>query len=356
MWFSLAIIPFIGRIALAGFALIGYRLGIGRTRLLVVGAGRAGKLMLQHFAAAKSYGYHVVGFIHDLESVAEDFGRFRVLGRLDDLRQVMQDYAIGEVIIAIPPSQRQQIVHCIAACDRNGVRCRIVPDLHELSLASVDIVTIEGVPMFSVGRLGASWWHRLVKRGMDILGASCGLMLGAPIWLLIALLIRLDSRGPVIYSQVRVGQNGRTFINYKFRSMHANADQLRADLDAENKSGRGLFKLKRDPRCTRVGRWLRRLSLDEIPQLWNIVRGDMSLVGPRPPLVSEVARYHDWEKRRLAVPPGLTGLWQIRGRSDITFDEMVLMDLFYIENWSLSLDLQILFKTVPAVLFSRGAY
>src|SRR5262249_34827466 len=204
--------------------------------------------------------------------------------------------------------------------------------------------------------LTSSWRYR-VKRGIDVLGALTLLVVSAPLWALIALAITLDSPGPVLLRQLRLGYRGRPFRCFKFRSMRDGAASLRDEMPtAEAGNERGKFKLRDDPRCTRVGRFLRRMSLDELPQLLNVLAGEMSLVGPRPPLPEEYERYEDWEKARLEMPPGITGVWQVRGRSDLDFSEMVLMDLYYIENWSLRLDLQILLQTIPAVVSRRGAY
>ncbi len=355
-WLSAIAVLFAGRVLLATIIALGYRLGIGRTRVVVVGSGRLGKLVMQHLAAATSLGYQVIGFIHGDSDTKGDFGRFRALGDASDLEWAIRGQRINEVVIALSSSSYQITNETISVCERNGLPFRIIPDLHELSLTRVDLIPIEGIPSLSVHRASADGWQRQVKRAIDIAGASLGLVVGLPIWLLLALIIRIDSSGPAIYSQERIGLRGKPFTSHKFRSMMVGADAHKADLTAENRAGRGLFKLKNDPRCTRVGRWIRRTSLDEIPQLWNVLRGDMSLVGPRPPLAEEYARYEEWEKRRLEMLPGLTGLWQVRGRSTITFDEMVLMDLYYIENWSLRLDVQILIKTISVVLFSYGAY
>ncbi|MDQ6661646.1 MAG: sugar transferase, partial [Chloroflexota bacterium] len=198
--------------------------------------------------------------------------------------------------------------------------------------------------------------QQFITRLVDSIVATSILIIGSPILLLIALAIRLNSPGWVIYQQTRIGLNGRPFKMYKFRSMYQNADQVRVTLLAHNEAQGPLFKMKEDPRITAVGKFLRRTSIDELPQLLNVVKGDMSLVGPRPPIPQEVAQYEEWQKGRLAIKPGLTGLWQVRGRSNLSFDEGVLMDLYYIENWSLRLYFQILLRTIPAVLFRRGAY
>ncbi len=191
---------------------------------------------------------------------------------------------------------------------------------------------------------------------VDITLSVIVLVAGIPLWICIALAILLTSHGPVIYKQTRIGLGGQPFETYKFRSMYQDADQRLALLLARNEAQGPLFKIRDDPRVTPVGRFLRRTSLDEVPQLINVIKGEMSLVGPRPPLPREVAQYEDWQKGRLAIKPGMTGLWQVRGRSNLSFDEGVLMDLYYIENWSLRLYFQILLRTIPAVLLSRGAY
>jgi exopolysaccharide biosynthesis polyprenyl glycosylphosphotransferase len=215
---------------------------------------------------------------------------------------------------------------------------------------------IEGIPLIGLRRSMATSRQRALKRTIDIIVAGGVLVVGAPIWLLIALAIKLDSPGPVLYSHERLGFRGEPFPFLKFRSMYTDADQLLETMRTRQNVRGVHFKDRNDPRRTRVGGFLRRTSLDEIPNLINVLRGQMSVVGPRPPLPSEYINYEDWEKARLEAVPGITGVWQVRGRSDIDFDEMVLMDLYYIENWSLRLDLQILLRTIPAVLFSRGAY
>jgi exopolysaccharide biosynthesis polyprenyl glycosylphosphotransferase len=196
----------------------------------------------------------------------------------------------------------------------------------------------------------------LAKRVFDLVLSCAVVLIGLPVWLLLAAAIKLTSSGPVLYSQDRVGKDGELFGMYKFRSMYEDADARRVELMADNEASGPLFKMKNDPRVTSVGKWLRRFSIDEFPQIINVLKGEMSLVGPRPPLPSEVERYTAHDLRRLEVVPGMTGLWQVSGRSSLTFDEMVRLDLFYIENWSVGLDITLLFRTIPAVLFARGAY
>jgi len=232
----------------------------------------------------------------------------------------------------------------------------VVPDLFQLSLGGVDVTAINGIPLIGIKQTTLTGFNLAVKRAFDLACAGLALVLLSPIWLLIALAIKLDSPGPVLFRQMRSGREGRPFVLYKFRSMYEGAETDMERLLAMNEASGPLFKIKDDPRRTRVGRFLRRTSLDELPQILNVLRGDMSLVGPRPALASEVAQYQDWHRKRLEVLPGLTGLWQVSGRSDLSFDEMVMLDIYYGENWSLGTDLRILLRTVPQVLFGDGAY
>ncbi len=356
-WLLIIIVVSFVRLLTSGFVTWLYRHGHFLTGVLVIGSGRLGKLMMQQIAATPNLGYRVLGFISDSDDPPADFGRFKALGGMDDIDQVIRQQRITEAIIALPSHQHQQILRTVKICERAGADFKLVPDLYELSLSRIDVDAIEGIPLIGLRRsLTGSFQYR-IKRVIDVVGAAFLLLVGAPIWLLTALAIKLDSPGPVLHHQTRLGYRGQPFDCLKFRSMYVNADQmldrLRAALPEDE---RGKFKLRNDPRRTRVGSFIRRTSLDEAPQLLNVLRGDMSLIGPRPPLPAEFERYEDWEKARLEMPPGITGLWQVRGRSDIDFNEMVLMDLYYIENWSLRLDIQILLQTIPAVLSSKGAY
>jgi exopolysaccharide biosynthesis polyprenyl glycosylphosphotransferase len=237
-----------------------------------------------------------------------------------------------------------------------GIELLVAPGLIEVAGPRLHIRPFEGLPLLSVEQPRFEGWGRLVKGGVDRVTAALALVLLAPVLLALALAVRLDSRGPVLYRQERVGVNGRHFTMLKFRSMVVDADRQVEALQAGNISDGLLFKMRTDPRVTRVGRWLRRLSLDELPQLFNVLAGSMSLVGPRPPLPREVARYDSSVSRRLLVRPGLTGLWQISGRSDLSWEEAVRLDLRYVENWSLAMDALILAKTFRAVLSRSGAY
>lgn len=350
------VIVSLGHMLLSWIIGICHRLGLGNTRLLVVGSGRLGKMMMQNIAANQQLGYDIIGFIHDLESSISDFGRFKVLGTMDEMEHVIQSHKIDEVLIALPAYRHQQILKSLQYCEKYGVTFRLIPDLYEFSLSKIDVAAIEGIPIIGLKQSTMRRWAHGCKRLMDLIGSLIILVLGLPLWLLIALAIRLDSQGPVLYKQTRVGYRGKPFILYKYRSMHKSAEKDQKKLLEQNEADGPIFKIRNDPRCTRVGRILRRTSIDEIPQMINVLKGEMSLVGPRPPLPNEVQKYEDWQFRRLDAVPGLTGLWQVRGRSELDFEEMVLMDMYYIENWSLQLDLLILMNTIPAVFLSHGAY
>ncbi len=362
---SLVVFAWLAAIALVSLARLGvalglsllYARGIGLSNVLVVGSGRLGKLMLQQLAASTHLGYRVIGFLHDQEGQPRDFGRFHALGTLDDLDAVLTRQQVGEVIIALPSSRQHAILRTMRHCERAGVNFRLVPHIYELSLSRIEVETLQGIPLIGPRRSLSTALQFRVKRVVDIFGALVLGLLTAPVWLATALLIAIDSPGPVLLRQPRVGYRGVSFACLKFRSMRADAGRDRGMLVlATGARERGKFKLRADPRRTRVGRIIRRLSIDELPQLINVLRGDMSLVGPRPPLPEEYEQYEEWEKARLEVLPGITGLWQVRGRSMLDFDEMVLMDLYYIEHWSLGLDMQILMRTIPAVLAGHGAY
>ena len=330
---------------------------IGVDPVLIVGSGEVGLTVMRNLMAQPELGYRVVGFVDDdPERGSTNIGRFEALGSTANLSRLLKENRISEVIIALPWQQRRHILALANECLRAGVRPRIVPDLFQMSLSMVEMQNVAGIPMLTPSDTQLSPWARLFKRGVDVLGSSIGLLVLSPLLLVIALAIRLDSHGPVIFSQPRVGRDGRLFKVFKFRTMVKGADQLKDQMRHLNEAQGPMFKIRDDPRVTRVGRFLRRTSLDELPQFWNTLRGDMSLVGPRPALPEEVADYADWHRQRLATAPGITGLWQVSGRSDLPFDEMVLLDIYYIENWSPLLDLSILLRTVPRALAGSGAY
>lgn len=331
--------------------------GIGIQRVLLIGAGEVGRMVMRTLVARPDYGQLLVGFLDDnpIKS-STDVGRFKALGPVDRAREVIDEQRINRVIICLPWQAHRTIQRILRECEQAGVSAYVVPDLFQLTKNQMKVEELNGIPLLLTCDVSIQGWNLLVKRTFDIVVGALVSIVFAPLAAAIAVAIRIDSPGPILYSQVRVGKNGRQFRCYKFRSMVTNADQLLHQVAELNESSGPLFKIRNDPRLTRVGRFIRRYSLDELPQLINVYSGDMSLIGPRPNLPTEVEKYQEWMKRRLSVSPGLTGLWQVSGRSDLTFDEMVLLDIFYVENWSMGLDLSILLRSIPAVIRARGAY
>ncbi|MDH3426577.1 MAG: sugar transferase [Acidimicrobiia bacterium] len=332
-------------------------------RVVIVGSGDPGRYIGRELSSNPTY-YRLVGFLAD-ESTAEagnEIGGVPVLGSTKDLSAVVTEFDVDEVILAMGSAPDDEVLDVIGECMRLRVEWKLVPPLLGLLFDRVDIDQVAGLPM--VGRKGSrlvghNWF---VKRTVDVVISTVALVILAPLVGLVAIGIKATSRGPVIYRQIRVGSRGRRFTFFKFRTMSVDAlsESHREYADAwilgkvQGDDNGGVYKLAQDERITRIGRLLRATSLDEIPQLWNVLRGDMSLVGPRPPLPYEVERYTEWHKRRLEVPPGITGLWQVSGRNTLSFEEMVRLDIDYIEQWRPSLDAAILLRTVPAVLFNRG--
>ncbi|GIL14357.1 MAG: sugar transferase [Chloroflexi bacterium] len=332
--------------------------GIGIQRVLVVGAGDVGKAVLRTMIARRELGYRPVGYVDDdPERASIDLGRVKGLGGLKNLGKTIRNHAVDLVVITLPWAQHDRILELVEVSKRAGAEVRVVPDVFQLNLRQVHVESLDGIPLLGVSS-GAQFSNRghLVKRALDIGLIALASPLLIVIFGLIALAIRLEGPGPIFYKQRRVGRYGQVFDMVKFRSMVPNADALRAQLIEEYQQDPRHPKFKNDPRVTRVGRLIRTTSLDELPNLFNVLRGQMSLVGPRPPTPDEVAHYEPWHMQRLQILPGMTGLWQVNGRSDVPFDEMCLLDIYYIENWSVKLDAQILMLTLPRVLLGHGAY
>ena len=282
--------------------------GVGVERVVLVGAGDVGRMVMRTVVARPDYGYQLVGFLDDNPAKGTtDVGPFKALGSIDNFEPVLNEVDLDAVIICLPWQSHRTIQRLLRLCDQHNVQAQVVPDLFQLTKNQMQVQDLNGIPLISTRDVSIQGWNRFVKRSSDlILGGVMSLML-LPVGLLIALAIRLDSKGPIFYVQTRIGRNGEPFACYKFRSMVEGADGMRGEMDAENEASGPLFKVRNDPRRTRVGRFLRRYSLDEIPQFYNVLRGDMSLVGPRPNLPEEVEQYLSWHKRRLSVSPGITG-------------------------------------------------
>ncbi len=333
------------------------RRGIGVANVLIIGAGELGLAVMRTLVARPELGYRCVGFVDDDPSRgATNIGRFTALGALECLPDIMSGQRVDDVVVTLPWSAQPKIMEIARLCKRHRARMYVMPSLLQINLGHIDVDDFGGIPLLTVRdrRIGPA--DRAAKRLFDLVGATCMLVVTLPIILVTAVLVCLESPGSPIFSQTRVGRDGRLFKIYKLRSMYVNADQDKANLLPLNEADGPLFKMRNDPRLTRIGRVIRRLSIDELLQFWNVVRGEMSIVGPRPNLPEEVAHYSEWQRERLRVRPGITGLSQISGRSELTFDETCLLDIYYIENWSLGQDVNIALKTVPYLLSARGAY
>ena len=277
-----------------------------------------------------------------------------ILGTLGDLEQILHSQIVDEVAICLPFAMEELIEQSAFLCEQEGkvVRMPIAPVERVVTAGRFE--SVDGIGIYTLANGPDRAASLLVKRILDMAGSAVLLVVLSPVLILVAALVKLDSQGPALFRQERVGLHGRTFQVLKFRSMCSDAEKQLGELTRHNRIKGHAFKLDWDPRTTRVGRFLRRSSLDELPQLWNVLRGEMSLVGPRPPLPSEVAKYDIWHRRRLSMKPGMTGLWQVDGRNEREFDRWVETDLEYIDTWSLWLDFKIIARTVPAVLAGTG--
>lgn len=359
-WVLAVVFIWIGRLVVRFVSHQARARGAFLRRTLIVGSNAEAAELIGVLRAAPEVGLVPVGCLAatQADKLGLDYtsGHVPVLGSAREIAQVVDSAEIDTVIIATSAFEHDVVSRMIAELRGKDVSIQISSGLFEVLITRVWVREVAGIPLITVKGVSLSPFNLGVKRAFDLVVATVLVLLGMPLWIAVIAAIKLTSKGPVFYRQERVGQFGRHFGMYKFRSMVADADARLAELRSANEASGPLFKMKRDPRVTGVGRWMRRLSIDEFPQLINVLRGEMSLVGPRPPLPAEVVQYtpHDW--RRLEVPPGMTGLWQVSGRSSLTFSEMVRLDLFYIENWSVPLDISLMLRTVPAVLFAKGAY
>jgi exopolysaccharide biosynthesis polyprenyl glycosylphosphotransferase len=323
---------------------------------LIVGAGRVGQMLALKIEKHKEYNLRLVGFLddepHDLDP---GLGNVPVLGGESDLVDLIRAHNVSRVILAFSRRSAEGLLDLIRASGLRDVNLSIVPRYFEIIASTVQIVDVEGIPVIEIPAPRLSRLARFSKRCFDLFVTVPGVVLLAPMFLLVALMIRLDSRGPVFFKQTRMGRDQQVFQIIKFRTMHVGAEDMRHRLLPDNESTGPLFKIRDDPRVTRVGWWLRKLSLDEIPQLLNVLKGEMSLVGPRPFVIYEDDKISGWARRRLDLTPGITGLWQVLGRNDIGFDEMVKLDYLYVNNWSLWWDVKLLLRTAP-IVFSRRGY
>ena len=336
--------------------------------VLIVGAGEVGERVAEELSKYGERDIQVAGFLDDNPGkIGAQISGYPVLGTLDQIQEFAQELCIQDAVVALPLRAHQRLIEAARRLQEAGIHVHVVPDLFALSFPSASLDGFSGIPVLDLGRPGIHGEQRTLKRVFDVLAVSLGLILISPLMLLIAIFIKLDSHGPVLYKQKRIGENGMLFLMYKFRSMSTDADEnlhkahvtrlIRGNLTPEEYNGGkgGSLKMEADSRVTRLGYFIRKTSLDELPQLFNVLRGEMSLVGPRPPLPYEFEVYQDWHKRRLEAPPGITGLWQVRARNQVSFDEMVRMDLEYIDRYSFWLDIKLILQTPWALISARGA-
>lgn len=326
--------------------------------ILVVGIGDWLREVIQKISLHPGWGLKIIGFITvDPSQTNPTTNGLERLGTLKDLPTLLHQHVIDEVIFAVPIGYLSQVEHAVRACEEQGIKTQIAMRFYTPSIAKTYVEDLDGLPMLTYSTTPEDLGKLFLKRVVDVMVSLIGLMVLSPVFLIIALGIKLFSSGPVLFKQSRIGLNGREFLCYKFRTMVKDAEALKAQLTTLNEMSGPAFKITNDPRVTKVGRLLRKFSLDELPQLFNVLRGDLSLVGPRPPILDEVQRYERWQRRRLSMRPGITGIWQVEGRNTISdFDAWVRLDLQYIDNWSLMLDFKILLKTIPSVLMGRGAH
>lgn len=333
------------------------RRGGDTTRTIVLGANHEGRTVAKTLEREGWLGYKILGFVDDDLQIGTDLGDGkRVIGTTAQLKDLVEQKNASLVLVAASAFDTTMLNRLFWELQDIDVDLQMTSGTIDLMASRMIVQSVAGVPLLYVRRTGMDRTQKTMKRALDVIGAGLGLLLLSPVLLALSFWIKRDSDGGTFFKQVRVGRDGALFECWKFRSMYADAEERRAELEHLNEGAGLLFKLADDPRVTKVGKVLRRYSLDELPQLWNVLRGEMSLVGPRPALPSEVEQYDDWVRNRLKVKPGMSGLWQVSGRTDTSFSDYIRYDLFYIQNWSLSLDLWILWRTLRAVFSAEGAH
>jgi exopolysaccharide biosynthesis polyprenyl glycosylphosphotransferase len=323
-------------------------------RILIAGAGPVGIEFARKISLMKDIDYQIIGYLDD--NINLNISGARIYGTLDNVKEVVNKYRINNIIIALPSRAHERITDFVSQVHTLPVRLWIIPDYFHLTLSQAKVTEFAGMPLIDLRSPALTYYQRLIKRVFDLLLCVLMLIVLTPVFLLIMLIIAIGSPGPVFYISERVKENGELFKMIKFRTMHINADQLLDQVAIKDKKGNTIYKRPDDPRLTRVGGFLRKTSLDELPQLINVLIGDMSLVGPRPELPQFVDRYELWQRKRFTIPQGMTGWWQVNGRSDKPMHLNTEDDIYYIQNYSIWLDLKILAKTILVVLRAKGAY
>lgn len=331
--------------------------GYNYRNLLIVGTGKRAQHFIDIVNKHSAWGLKILGLIDkDKSKVGTFINGYKIMGTLFDIPEIIHNNVVDEVVFVVPHSWLNEIEEAVLFLEIEGVRTHLAVDHFQLRFARAKAMELHGIPLVTFESTPDKIWHLFIKRIIDIVFSTIGLIVTSPLFLIVAVLIKLTSKGPVLFKQQRCGYNGRKFTLYKFRTMVEDAEQRHSELLRYNEMSGPAFKMTNDPRITKIGKVLRKFSIDELPQLLNVLKGDMSLVGPRPPLPSEVNNYKSWQRRRLSMRPGITCLWQVCGRNKIAnFDEWARLDLEYIDNWTLGMDFKILFKTIPVVLLAEGA-
>ncbi len=331
--------------------------GYNYRTVVIVGINEEAKQFAKIIEKNSHWGLRLLGFISEsnIERKKKVYG-YPIIGKIKDIPMLIKKIAIDEIAFCLDEIKFEKLNPLLLISEEAGITTRIVCNFFPLHFAKTDYDTVEGLPHLIFSPIPNNETAIFIKRVIDFFVSFSFIIILSPLFLLIAILIKLTSPGPVIFKQLRVGLNGRRFTLYKFRSMISNAEEMKKEFKSLNIMQGPVFKIEEDPRLTKVGKFLRKFSLDELPQLWNVVKGEMSLVAPRPPIPEEVEKYNQWQRRRLSVHPGITCIWQTYGRNKISdFNEWAKLDLQYIDNWSLWLDFKILLMTLPPVLISKGA-
>lgn len=338
------------------------KVGLWKKGVLILGAAKTGKLILEGLRRDNTLGYEVRGFLDDdKEKIGREVGGVKVLGRVEEVERWAKETGSKDIVIAIPSISRTRLLQVVERCERVAESIRIVPDAFGLATTGVEVEDISGALLLNIRRNLAKPWNIAIKRIFDLIANTIAIVVTLPLFFIISLAIKVDSKGPVFYVEERLGKDKRNFRCYKFRSMFINGDEILKEFLKGNPSAKEEWekfrKLKSsDPRVTRVGRFLRKYSLDELPQLFNVLREEMSLVGPRPYLPRELELMEGYVDNILRVKPGITGMWQVSGRNELSFEDRLRLDEYYIRNWSLEKDFVLILKTIKVLFLREGAY
>jgi len=331
--------------------------GFNYRTLLVVGTGKRAASFIKRIQDHPEWGFQILGLVEDEPGRGiERVNGIKVIGNINDIQEILHRHAIDEVIFVVPRSRLNHMESAIYKCEMEGIKATVTVDLFDMKIARACISEIDGIPLVTFKTTVAKEWQLFAKRAMDIVLSGLGIIILSPFLLMAAILIKFTSSGPILFKQQRLGFNGRKFLLYKFRTMYRGAQEILSKVKDVNEMDKPDFKKEKVQWITPVGRFLRKFSIDELPQLLNVFAGHMSLIGPRPTVPDEVSLYESWQRRRFSMKPGVTCLWQIRGRNKIGHEEWMKLDLEYLDNWSLWLDFKILVRTIPTVLFGIGAY